>query len=106
MWGTPRRFESLLAYVPLPTPGHPRKTHCTFLSAAPLLAADAAALWTMLVGNLGSCGAEGDSDEKAIALASGDLEAADLRRRWRAAIEAQTRANKIPSVLKQDRGGA
>lgn len=32
MWGTPRRVESLDAYVPLPTPGQPRNTHRTFLS--------------------------------------------------------------------------
>ncbi len=29
MWGTCNSFASLLAYVPLPTPGHPRNTHCT-----------------------------------------------------------------------------
>lgn len=31
MCGTPRRAVSRLAYVPFPTPGHPRNTHWTFL---------------------------------------------------------------------------
>lgn len=29
IWGTPSKFDSLLAYVPLPTPGQPKNTHCT-----------------------------------------------------------------------------
>lgn len=37
MWGTPRSCESRLAYVPLPTPGQPRKTHWTFLSPRSLV---------------------------------------------------------------------
>lgn len=36
MWGTPRRLDRRLAYVPLPTPGEPKKTHCMFRSLGSL----------------------------------------------------------------------
>lgn len=96
MWGTPRRVESLEAYVPLPTPGQPRNTHWTFLSLTSRC--KGRGFWPSRHAALGSI-SEFSRDEERKLLTAKQPPALNLRTRFRTAMGDWEQSRKHRSIF-------